>query len=98
MESIEDTIRRIVREELERALSLNVSVVELDPPAAPPDLLTIEMVSKMLGYSRGTLANWRVLNSKGVEIGPKWFKLTPRIVRYRAADVEAWISDHHDDR
>lgn len=55
-------------------------------------MLTIDQVSDRLGYSRGTLANWRVLNSKGVEIGPKWFKLTPRIVRYYESDVEAWIT------
>jgi predicted DNA-binding transcriptional regulator AlpA len=55
-------------------------------------MLTIDQVSDRLGYSRGTLANWRVLNSKGVDIGPKWFKLTPRIVRYYESDVEAWIA------
>jgi predicted DNA-binding transcriptional regulator AlpA/DNA-binding XRE family transcriptional regulator len=55
-------------------------------------MLTVDQVAERLGNSRGTLANWRVLNNKGVEIGPKWFKLTPQIVRYYESDVEAWIA------
>jgi predicted DNA-binding transcriptional regulator AlpA len=53
--------------------------------------LSIPQTAKRLSVSVGTLANWRVLNNKGINIGPKWFKLTPQMVRYTESDIEAWI-------
>ena len=56
-----------------------------------PGVLTIEQVADRIGCTRGHLAHWRVLNNRGVDVGPKWFKLTPRLVRYHESDVDAWI-------
>jgi transcriptional regulator with XRE-family HTH domain len=53
--------------------------------------LSPQQAAVKLDVSPGTLANWRVLNNKGITVGPKWFKLTPQIVRYPESDVDAWI-------
>jgi predicted DNA-binding transcriptional regulator AlpA len=41
----------------------------------------------LLGVSRGTLANWRCQRTQG----PAFVKVG-RLVRYRLADVEAWLA------
>jgi len=52
-----------------------------------PDVLSAAQLSEENGVSVGTLANWR---SAG--IGPRFVKVGHR-VRYRRADVEAWIAE-----
>ena len=55
--------------------------------AAPTDLLTPEQVSEFLGMSPRTLAAWRS-KRRG---GPAWCKCGS-LVRYRKADVIAWLN------
>lgn len=83
METFEGIVRRIVREELERALGAR----ELTEPAAlaSGDLMSPDDVSALLGVSRGHLANWR---SNG--LGPRYVKVG-RLVRYRRPDIDDWI-------
>ena len=49
-------------------------------------LLTEHDVSKQLRVSLGSLRRWRMIRQ-----GPPFFKVGP-LVRYRAEDVEAWLS------
>lgn len=54
-------------------------------PHALADLMTPIDVSHYLGVPPGTLANWRYLGR-----GPAFLRVG-RHVRYRAADVTAWV-------
>lgn len=54
------------------------------------DLLTPDEVAELLRTSPGTLRYWR-----HVGIGPPSFKLGRR-VKYRRADLEAWVDAQHD--
>ena len=54
---------------------------------APSDLLDEMEVSTTLGLATGTMRNWR---SRG--IGIPYIKLGKRAVRYRRADVDAFIA------
>ena len=56
-------------------------------PITASDLLNESEVAHMLGIATGTTRNWRSLR-----IGPTYVKLGKRSVRYRRADVEAFIS------
>ena len=49
-------------------------------------LLTPEAVAELLSVSPRTLEGWR---QKGK--GPPWHALTPGCVRYRRADIYAWL-------
>ncbi|HEU0162620.1 MAG TPA: helix-turn-helix domain-containing protein [Rhizomicrobium sp.] len=51
----------------------------------PKLVLTTTEAADLMGISPRTLEDWRW---KG--IGPAFFKLGPRLVRYRLADVEAF--------
>lgn len=54
---------------------------------SPSDLLNEKEVAATLGIATGTARNWR---SK--RIGPPYVKLGKRAVRYRRADVDAFIA------
>lgn len=56
-------------------------------PIAPSDLLDEKEVATTLGIAPGTLRNWRSLR-----IGVPYVKLGKRAVRYRRADVDAFIA------
>lgn len=51
------------------------------------DLLTGKQLAEKLGTTANTLAYWRYMGR-----GPRFIK-TGRSVRYRAADVEAWLDE-----
>lgn len=51
------------------------------------ELLTTAEVSLLLRTPSATLRTWRYQ-----EIGPRWFHLGPRGVRYKRSDVLAWIA------
>jgi predicted DNA-binding transcriptional regulator AlpA len=57
-------------------------------PAAPnsPSLLTAAQLATLLGVRDQTLAEWRVLGT-----GPRFVRLSARAIRYRRADVDAWL-------
>lgn len=64
-------------------------------PATPPAaklaagyLLTDTEVAALLGASLQTVRNWRW---RGRNEGPRFVKLGGRMVRYRPADVQAFI-------
>lgn len=66
------------------------AVVPVPPstaPITPEDLLTEREVADRLRVSEKTLQNWRWAG----EGGPRAIKLGKRAVRYRRADVEAFI-------
>src|SRR5690606_35165665 len=54
---------------------------------ADDDLLKEAEVARMARISPKTLGNWR-WNAAG---GPPFIRLSGRLIRYRRADVEAWL-------
>jgi excisionase family DNA binding protein len=54
-------------------------------PATDSDLLTVQQVSDLINVKVGTLRGWRFNHQ-----GPSSFSLGG-LVRYRRADVEAWV-------
>ncbi len=52
-------------------------------------ILTPVEAAKILGASRQTLANWRLQRR-----GPKYFSVGTRFIRYKLADLEAWMAEH----
>ena len=55
-------------------------------------LLTLEEVSRYLAIPKNTLYRWRVDG-----LGPKALKVGKHL-RYRHADLEAWLDEHADER
>lgn len=49
-------------------------------------LLTEKQVSAMLGLKQRTLQQWRLERK-----GPKFIKLTARVIRYKLNDVQDWL-------
>ena len=50
-------------------------------------LLTPAEVAELIGCTAGNLARWRKRRQ-----GPPYVVLTSRLVRYREADVQAWLA------
>ena len=50
-------------------------------------MLTVKDVSHLLSVSGQLLYQWR---SRG--IGPPWFKIGPRMVRYPESELREWMS------
>jgi predicted DNA-binding transcriptional regulator AlpA len=57
------------------------------PRHGPDDLLTEGELARFLKMAPGTLRNWRTSGE-----GPPFLSLSSRAVRYRFADVEAWVN------
>ena len=51
-------------------------------------LLHPKQVASRLGVAAGLLRTWRLEGSTG----PRALVLSPRVVRYHAADVDAWLA------
>lgn len=68
------------------------ALAEPAEPATPPlpELLTTAQVSEITSVPVATLRYWRNLN-EGKRKGPRSFRLEGGAVRYRRADVEAWL-------
>ena len=49
-------------------------------------LLDTKQLSDETGIPERTLVNWRYIGE-----GPPYVKVGPRQVRYRVADIEAWL-------
>ena len=61
----------------------------VSPPVRPEQtaaLLTPRQAAEILGLAEPTLRRWRHEGR-----GPAFVKLSPSVVRYRAADVEAFV-------
>jgi predicted DNA-binding transcriptional regulator AlpA len=56
------------------------------PSAAP--LLTSEQTAQELKVSERTLEDWRRTGA-----GPPFIRISRRCVRYRRADIEAWLAE-----
>lgn len=56
-------------------------------PNPKTELLTTKLAAARLGMSYQTLEKWRTL-----VMGPKYIKVGKKAVRYRAADLEAFIA------
>lgn len=50
-------------------------------------LLTTEQVAELTGISKTTFESWRCRRNGG----PVYRKLGPQLIRYRWADLRAWI-------
>lgn len=59
--------------------------------AADLALLTTEQTAETLGVDRRTLARWATQGR-----GPRRVVLGTRYIRYRPADVAAWLAEHLD--
>lgn len=55
---------------------------------APDDYITSADVARRLGLPRG-----RVDKMRAAGTGPRFLRLGHRTVRYRLADLEAWLSE-----
>lgn len=53
--------------------------------------LTPKEVAAQLGVHTDTLKNWRAGGT-----GPKWFRMGPRLIRYPADGIEAWLAERPD--
>ena len=89
MDDISAAIRRIVREEVERAFRAHdekpADIRQMDAsPSGAPEWLTEQQVSELIGVSVSTLQGWRVH-----EKGPP-FKKVGRMVRYPREDLAEW--------
>ena len=60
-------------------------------PLQPGDLIDETHAAAILGVSRKTLLNWRTLRK-----GPRYRKIGARLVRYRRADLVAFIEREGD--
>jgi excisionase family DNA binding protein len=56
--------------------------------ATRPEIFTTPGAARYLGVGESTLRFWRA-NGEGE--GPKYFHAGPRLVRYRKADLDAWV-------
>jgi len=52
------------------------------------ELLTTLQTSKLLSVSPSTLEHWR-----GLRKGPPWILISPRCIRYRRNDLDAWLNE-----
>lgn len=50
------------------------------------DVLDTKAVAALLGVANATVRYWRQVGE-----GPAWFRLGPKIVRYRRSAVEGWL-------
>ena len=57
------------------------------------ELLTAKEAAKFIMLKEKTLRNWRHLNRKGIEIGPRWGKLGGKVI-YRKSDLLAYREEH----
>jgi excisionase family DNA binding protein len=71
------------------ASQLERSRPAVDGSRGSPRLLTPKEAAEFLGVPEGTLAQWRSQRR-----GPSYFKLEGRLVRYRASDLENYLSRH----
>ena len=58
-------------------------------PLNTREYLDENQVSKLLNISPKTLRNWRVQGE-----GPKFVKLSNRLIRYRRVDIDTWADSH----
>jgi predicted DNA-binding transcriptional regulator AlpA len=65
---------------------VTLNATELRSVDALPELMTRKELSEFTGLTIGTLARWAVETT-----GPKVTKLGGKAVRYRKADVLAWL-------
>ncbi|MCC3305534.1 helix-turn-helix transcriptional regulator [Sneathiella sp. HT1-7] len=51
-------------------------------------LINEKQAAEYLGYTVRALQNWRVRGG-----GPKFVRISPRSIRYRLRDLDAWIDE-----
>jgi len=57
------------------------------PSAQPDEYLSPREVAVLIRVNRSTLAKWRASGR-----GPRWIRVTPRMVRYSRAEVENFLT------
>lgn len=55
---------------------------------APPERMTVKEAAAYLGLSPATLDTWRSTRTDG----PPFLRYSARCVRYRRADLDAWMA------
>lgn len=87
--SIDEAIRRIVREELRAAFEeLRAAVSAPATTALGSEYMNTERAADLLGLSKVTLEQWRCRGE-----GPP-FRRLGRSIRYARADLVAWCDGH----
>lgn len=81
--ALRELLRQVVREEVRAALAEHMPL----SPIEMPEYIDDHQLAKLLGISRETIQQWRCKNE-----GPPWSKAGKRRVRYRMADVHAWMA------
>ncbi len=59
------------------------------PDADPESLITEKGVAEFLGVGTRTIQKWRCSGA-----GPKFVKISSRCIRYRRADLIAFVNEH----
>lgn len=59
----------------------------------PDDALSTDQLSARTGIPADTLRWWRRRDE-----GPDWYRLGPKLVRYRWIDVEKWMAEQQSKR
>jgi predicted DNA-binding transcriptional regulator AlpA len=88
MYDVTAAMRRLVREEVARALDdrhIELQRTDRASQVVSPLHLTPAEAAQLTGLSPYTLSNWRTLGK-----GPTWYKVG-RLVRYDTAELEAWM-------
>jgi predicted DNA-binding transcriptional regulator AlpA len=70
------------------ASAAKIVAMDRQAPAASGRLLTANDVAQITGLSVETLAQWRSQRR-----GIPFVKLSRNVVRYRQADLDAWVSE-----
>ena len=60
---------------------------------APPKLLKACDAAAYLAVSVATLRSWRLTRRRGSTTGPVFIRFG-RAIRYRVADLDAWVEQH----
>lgn len=83
-----DAIRQAVREVLREELAVDRTAPSTTDDADDERLLTTEEAAEIIRMSKSSLARWRAEGT-----GPAYVLVGGRAVRYRRADVDAWMAD-----
>lgn len=59
--------------------------------ARPDRLLDTPEAAQFVRLSESTLRHYRHANNCGRDVGPRWVKVGPRLVRYRESDLVAFL-------
>ena len=62
-------------------------MIRIRQPQPAPKFLCEREVSARYSISPRTLQHWRLMRR-----GPRWYRLSTGLVRYKVTDIEAWLA------